>query len=185
MTSARATSISANKVEAVEAIRALFDKSSAAVLLDFRGLSVLAVTDLREKFREAGVDYKVVKNTLVRKAIEGTHLAGDDGIAPFLSGPTAIAWSFEDPSGAAKIVKEYRKDDKQAETLQIKCGVLGEVLLSAEQVESQLATLPGKDEIRATLLATMQAAAQNLVAQLHAPGQNFAYVLSARQRELG
>ena len=87
---------------------------------------------------------------------------------------TGIAWSYEDPSAAAKVVKAYRKED---EKLQIKAGLIEGSVLDAKAVEDQLATMPGKDELRATLLATLQAPLQQFVALLQAPTQNFVYVL--------
>ena len=83
------------------------------------------------------------------------------------------------------MVKALRKGGEKAEKLNVKCGLLGDGVLAGERVETELATLPGKDEIRAMLLATLQAPAQSLVRQLSAAGQNFAYVLDARKRAIG
>jgi large subunit ribosomal protein L10 len=93
---------------------------------------------------------------------------------------TGIAWSYEDPSAAAKIVKAFRKED---EKLKVKAGLIDGSILDANAVESQLATMPGKDELRATLLATLQAPLQQFVALLQAPTQNLVYVLAAKERE--
>jgi large subunit ribosomal protein L10 len=95
---------------------------------------------------------------------------------------TGIAWSYEDPSAAAKVVKAFRKDPA-GEKLQIKGGLIEGSLLDAGGVEERLATMPGKNELRATLLATMQAPLQNFVALLAAPPQNFVYLLSAKERQ--
>src|SRR6516165_2158574 len=160
-------------------IRARFDKMTAAVFLDFKGMKVEHVTKLRAEFRKAGVDYKVCKNTLVRHAIKGAPY--EQKLDDALVGMTGIAWSYEDPSAAAKVVKAFRKDPA-GEKLQIKAGLIEGSILDAKGVEDQLATMPGKNELRATLLATMQAPLQNFVALLNAPAQNFVYVLSARER---
>ena len=157
-------------------------KTVAAVLVDFRGVNVELTTELRARFRAKGVDYKVVKNTLIKKALEGTDLA-DNEVVQHLKGPTAIAFSFEDPSAAAKIIKEFRSEGDDQEKLTVKCGVLDTEFLDANRVESELANLPGKDELRSTLLAQMMAPAQSLVRQLHAAGQNLAYVLDAYVRK--
>ena len=98
-----------------------------------------------------------------------------------LRGMTAVAWSFEDPSAAARAVQEFRKGN---EKLKIKAGLLEGTVLEPEAVETQLATLPGKDEARAMLLATLLAPAQHFVMLLNAPARNFVGVLAARQREL-
>lgn len=172
------TAIQAMKAAEVETIRGRFEKATAAVFVDFRGVGVELITDLRSRFRSAGLDYKVVKNTLVRKALQGTDLA-PEGLFEYLKGPTAVAWSYEEPSAGAKVIKAFRKEGDDQEKLTVKCGLFDGQVLNAQRVESELATLPGKDEIRAMLLAQLQAPAQNLVRQLGAPGQNLAYALDA------
>ncbi len=159
-------------------IKSRFDKMTAAVLLDFKGMTVESATKLRAEFRKAGVEYKVVKNTLVKHAIKSSSYGGK--LDKALVGMTGIAWSYEDPSAAAKVVKAYRKED---EKLKIKAGLIEGSILDSKAVEDQLATMPGKDELRATLLATLQAPLQQFVALLQAPTQNFVYVLSAKERK--
>ncbi len=159
-------------------IKSRFDKMTAAVFLDFKGMKVESATKLRAEFRKAGIEYKVVKNTLVKHALKGTGYS--DKLGKVLTGMTGIAWSYEDPSAAAKIVKAYRKED---EKLQIKAGLIEGTVLDAKGVEDQLATMPGKDELRAKLLATLQAPLQQFVALLQAPAQNLVYVLAAKERE--
>ena len=172
------------KQDVADGLRERFDRAIAAVLVTFDGLTVEAVTDLRNKCREAGVEYRVVKNNVVRKALEGTPLGEIAELDVALKGPTAIAWSYEDPSSAAKIIKEFRKDDKVAEHITVKCGLLENEYVEASRVETELASLPGKNEIRSMLLAQLLAPAESLVRQLNAPGQNLAYALSARERQL-
>ncbi len=170
----------ATKDTSIGEIKARFDKMTAAVFLDFKGMKVEHVTKLRAEFRKAGIDYKVVKNTLVKHAIKDA--AYKDKLEDVLAGMTGIAWSYEDPSAAAKVVKAFRKDPA-GEKLQIKAGLIEGSVLDAKGVEDQLATMPGKNELRAMLLATLQAPLQNFVALLAAPTQNFVYVLSAKERE--
>ena len=89
-----------------------------------------------------------------------------------------------DPSAAAKVVKQYKKDAGDAGAkLVVKGGLIEGEILSASRVENELATMPGKDELRATLLATLQAPLQQFVMLLNAPAQNFVYVLSAKERQ--
>ncbi len=159
-------------------IKSRFDKMTAAVLLDFKGMTVESATKLRAEFRKAGIEYKVVKNTLVKQAIKGTVYT--DKLDTALVGMTGIAWSYEDPSAAAKIVKAYRKED---EKLKVKAGLIEGTVLDAKAVEDQLATMPGKDELRSMLLATLQAPLQQFVALLQAPTQNFVYALAAKERQ--
>ena len=96
---------------------------------------------------------------------------------------TGIAWSYEDPSAAAKVVKAFKKEQGEAgEKLKVKAGLIDGSVLTAKAVEDQLATMPGKDELRATLLATLQAPLQQFVMLLNAPAQNLVYVLAAKER---
>jgi len=178
------------KVAQVDAVRESLSNASATVLVDFRGVNVEMITDLRARFREAGVEYRVIKNNVVRKALEGSDLADNQEFTDNLVGPTAIAWSFEDPSAAAKVIKNFRKEHSDVlqpkdkpEKLVVKCGLLDGEVLDAKQVEKELASLPGKDEVRASLLAQLMAPMQNLVAQLNAPAQNLALVLDAKRRQ--
>ena len=137
-------------------IKSRFDKMTAAVFLDFKGMTVEHVTKMRAEFRKAGVEYKVCKNTLVKTALkDAPYKAKLDDV---LVGMTGIAWSYEDPSAAAKVVKAFRKDPA-GEKLQIKAGLIEGSLLDAKGVEDQLATMPGKNELRAMLLATHAGAA--------------------------
>jgi large subunit ribosomal protein L10 len=166
------------KVTAIAFIKERFERMTSAVFLDFSGMTVEEVSRLRDNLRARGVEYKVVKNTLVKKAL------GDagKGLAGTLKGMTGVAWSFEEPSAAARVVKEFKKDN---EKLKIKAGLLEGQVLDAKAVEDQLATLPSKDEARAMLLATFMAPAQHFVMLLNAPAQNFVGVLAAKQRKDG
>ena len=96
------------KTEHIGQIRARFDKMTAAVFLDYKGMTVEHATKLRDEFRKAGVEYKVCKNTLVKQALKGESYV--DKLSPALRGMTGIAWSYDDPSAAAKVVKAFKKD---------------------------------------------------------------------------
>jgi large subunit ribosomal protein L10 len=172
--------IRATKDVHIGQIKARFDKMTAAVFLDFKGMSVEHVTKLRAEFRKAGVEYKVVKNTLVKHALKDAPYKKK--LDDVLVGMTGIAWSYEDPSAAAKVVKSFKKDPA-GDKLLIKAGLIDGSLLDAKSVEEQLATMPGKDELRAMLLATLQAPLQSFVALLAAPAQNFVYLLAAKERQ--
>ena len=170
----------AAKAEAIKDIKSRFDRMSSAVFLDFTGMTVEEVSKLRDKFREKGIDYKVVKNKLVEQAL--ADQAWSKGLKPVLKGMTGVAWSFEEPSAAARVVKDFVKDN---EKLKVKAGLLEGQVLNAKQVENQLATLPSKDEARSMLLATMIAAPQRFVMLLNAPARDFVGVLAAKQRAAG
>jgi large subunit ribosomal protein L10 len=166
------------KESLVGTIKERFERMTSAVLLDFKGLNVEAVSKLRDEFRKSGVEYRVVKNTLVRHAIK--HHGWAKGLNTSLVGMTGVAWCYEDPSAAAKVVKEFRRN-KEHEKLKVKAGIIEGQVLSADAVETQLATMPGKNELRATLLMTLQAPLQQFLQQLNAPLQNFVYLLKAKE----
>jgi large subunit ribosomal protein L10 len=168
----------AEKEASVKEIRDRFERMSSAVFVDYATMTVAEVSDLRSQFRAKGVEYKVVKNTLVKKAL-GEH-PGSDQLNTALRGMTGVAWSYEEPSAAARICKSY---SKQNEKLKVKAGLLDGQVLDAKAVENQLATLPSKDEARAMLLATMMAPAQTFVRLLNVPAQNLVLVLSAKERK--
>jgi large subunit ribosomal protein L10 len=170
----------AAKAEAIKDIKSRFDRMSSAVFLDFTGMTVDEVSRLRDKFREKGIDYKVVKNKLVEQAL--ADQAWSKGLKPVLKGMTGVAWSFEEPSAAARVVKDFVKDN---EKLKVKAGLLDGQVLDAKQVEHQLATLPSKDEARSMLLATLIAAPQRFVMLLNAPARDFVGVLAAKERKVG
>jgi large subunit ribosomal protein L10 len=177
------SAVRAAKTDEIAMIRAGFDKAVSTVFLDFRGLTVIQATELRKRFREKGIQYVVVKNSLVEKALVGSPLEGNAQVAKYLKGPTGIAWSFEDPSLAAKIVKAFRKEDpKNEEKLNVKGGVLESTFFDGANVEAQLAILPGKDEVRAMLLATLQAPASALVRLLVAPATQVVCALDAKSK---
>ena len=170
-----------DKEASVAQIKESFSKMTSAVFVDYAGMTVDEVSNLRAKFREKGVEYKVFKNTLVRKALEGESFVGALSETA-LKGMTGIALSFEEPSAAARVVKDFAKEN---EKLKVKAGLLDGAVLDAKAVENQLATLPSKDEARATLLATLMAPAQTLVRLLNAPGQNFVLLLEAKRNKDG
>jgi large subunit ribosomal protein L10 len=170
------------KDTAIGEVKTRFAKATSAVLLDYKGMNVEQLTKLRASFRKAGVEYKVVKNTLVKQALKEGPYGGK--LNDVLVGMTGIAWSYEDPSAGAKVVKTFKKEEVEAgEKLTVKAGLIDGSILDGKTVESQLANMPGKDELRAQLLATFQAPLQQFVMLLNAPAQNFVYVLAAKERE--
>jgi large subunit ribosomal protein L10 len=167
-----------DKATVVEDIKGRFSRMTSAVFLDFTGMTVEEVGNLRNVLRDKGVDYKVVKNTLVKRALEGAPYLPKLDTA--LRGMTGIAWSYEEPSAAARVLKEFCKEN---EKLKVKGGLLDGQVLDGKAVETQLATLPNKDEARAMLLATMLAPAQQLVMLLNTPAGNFARLLRAKEQK--
>ena len=167
--------LKSEKVEQIEDIKARFAKMTSAVFVDFQGMTVEEVTKLRDDLRAKGVDYRVVKNKLVKHAFSDAPWIGRLGFA--LKGMTGVAWSYEEPSAAAKVLKDFVKEN---EKLKIKAGLLEGQVLDGQAVQDQLATMPGKNEARAMLLATLQAPAQRLVMLLNTPGGNLVRALQAK-----
>ncbi|NLJ41474.1 MAG: 50S ribosomal protein L10 [Clostridiales bacterium] len=147
------------KAQVVQELKDKFEKSSSAVLIDYKGLNVQEATELRSTFRDAGVEYKVYKNTLTEIAAKELGL---EEILPFLVGPTAIAFSEEDPVAPAKILNDAIKKLKKME---LKVGVVDGKVIDVEGIKA-LADLPSKEELIAKMLGSMNAPISNLVGVL-------------------
>lgn len=181
------------KSDEIRSVQSKFDNAAAAVLIDFAGLTVDTVTTLRREFRKSGVEYKVVKNTLIRHALKDSKYSklvgklgggGERTAHVALQGMTGVAWCKEDPSAAAKVIVAFKKTTPNAGKLKVKAGLLGGSLQGADWVENEMSKLPGLKELQAQTLATIQAPAQNVVATLNAPAQNLVYLLDAWRRKL-
>lgn len=166
----------AQKTEAIEELSERFGRSPIAIVTDYRGLNVAQITELRRKVREADGEFLIAKNTLTRIAIVDTDAAA---IAEWLSGPIGVAYGFGDAVGIAKAVDSFAKDN---EALEVKGGVLDGEALDAGRLK-QLASMPGKDELRAKLLALLMTPATQMVRVLSAPAQQMVQVLNARSQQ--
>ena len=142
------------KQNLVQDIAGKFQAAASVVVVDYRGLTVAQVTELRKQLREAGVEFKVYKNTLVRRA---TEQAGFEAINEVLTGPNAIAFSNEDVVAPAKIINEFAKKN---EALEIKAGIIEGNVSSAEDVKA-LAELPSREGLLSMLLSVLQAPVRN------------------------
>jgi large subunit ribosomal protein L10 len=125
-------------------------KALSAVVADYRGLTVSEMTELRAKARSSGVYLKVIRNTLAKRAMEGTDY---ECLKTALVGPTLVAFSQQDPGAAARLLKEYSKTFVR---LEVKAVSIGGVLFGADQLD-RVATLPTRDEALSLLMAVMQA----------------------------
>jgi len=166
------------KQEQIADIRSRFGRMASAVVTDFRGLNVESMNTLRDEFRKVGVDYKVIKNTLFGLAVKDEPYS--DALSGHLEGPTAVAWSYEDPAAPAKVAVNFAKTN---EHLKIKCAVLDGSVLEGEEVIN-LSKMPGKDELLGSLLATFMEPAQGFVRLLAAAPTTFVYLMDARRRQL-
>ena len=168
-----------HKAVVIDRLKTSLADVPAVVVADFKGLTVAETEDLRSRFRKADVSYEVVKNTLFKRAVSGTS---KESLDPLFKGNSAIAYHEDDPVVAAKILRDYLSDNKQAK-LTVKGGWLDGAFMDEAGVKS-LADLPGKDELRATLLNLFMAAPTQLVRTLAAGPQTFAQLLSARADQL-
>mgnify|MGYP000982996436 CR=1 FL=1 len=154
------------KKQVVEEIKEKVNKAQGVVLVDYRGLNVEELTELRRNYRKAGVDYKVYKNTMMRFAFKD---AGLEEFNQHLTGPNAVAFGFEDPIQAAKITEEFAKNHDK---LEIKAGIVDGKIIGIEEVKN-LASLPSKEILIAQALGG-----------LNAPITGFANVLQGTIRKL-
>jgi large subunit ribosomal protein L10 len=142
------------KQAVVQEIADKFKSAASVVVVDYRGLTVSQVTELRKQLREAGVEFKVYKNTLVRRA---TAEVEQEELNEFLTGPNAIAFSTEDVIAPAKIINDFAKANEQ---LEIKAGLIEGTFASAEDVKA-LAELPSREGLLSMLLSVLQAPVRN------------------------
>lgn len=141
------------------------ETSNTVYLTDYKGLTVAQVNDLRGRFRAAGVDYKVLKNTLVRLAME--RKGGFDEIYEYLNGPTAVAFSDE-PSTPARVIKKFLSE-KNIELPQLKAAYIDGAVYSSDALDV-LATLKSKDELLGDILGLLLSPMSNVIGAIQAPG---------------
>ncbi|ASW42145.1 50S ribosomal protein L10 [Clostridium isatidis] len=145
----------------VAEIKEKLQNSKSIVLADYQGLTVEEDTNLRKTLREAGVEYKVYKNTLVLLAAKEL---GIEGLEQYLEGPVSIAFGYEDATAPARVLHTFAKDHKK---LELKAGVVEGTLYNKEEIE-KIATIPSKEVLIAKLLGSFKAPLSNLAYLLNA-----------------
>ncbi len=158
------------KGQIVSEVRDKLSLAKGVVLTDYRGLTVTQVTKLRAQLREAGVEYKVIKNTLVRRAAKEIGITGLDS---FLEGPTAVAFGINDPVAPAKILTEFAKANKN---LEIKAGLVEGKVIGFDGVKA-LAELPPREVLLAQVLGAMQGPLVGMANVLQGPIRKLGYAL--------
>ena len=164
--------------QAVE-LKSMFSRATCVYVADYRGLNVEAVNALRRRVRAEGkgdYEYRVTKNSVLRRAAEGSDVAG---IAELFQGPTAVALSYSDPAGLAKILQEFAKDH---EAFEVKGGVLDGAPVGRDEIAT-LATLPSLDELRSMIVGLIQAPATKLARLLNEPAAQLARLFEARAKQ--
>ena len=149
-----------------------FSRAAVVILTDYKGLDVAAATELRRQLREAGVEYSVVKNSLMSRASEETGIAA---IKDQFKGPSAVAISYDDPVAPAKVLTKFASDNDK---LEIKIGVLQDKVLDIKAIKA-LADLPSREVLLAQFLSTLNAVPSNFVRTLGAIPAQLLNVLTA------
>ncbi|GEJ57276.1 50S ribosomal protein L10 [Anaeromyxobacter diazotrophicus] len=166
------------KEEVINQLHELMAKAKAAILAEPKGLDVATVTGLRKKFRDAKIDYKIVKNTLAQRAAKGTPV---EPLVEKFVGPTALIMSYDDVVSPAKILVDFAKD---RENFAIRTAVVEGQVIDVNGVKA-LAKMPGLQELRGTIAMMIAQPATKLARMIGTPGQQLAQVLNARKDQLG
>jgi large subunit ribosomal protein L10 len=167
------TEPAAAKIAIVADLRELIGRTEAAILTDYRGLSVAELTDLRKKLRVVDAEFRVVKNTLFKLAADGLMPVSD--FETHLTGPTAIGFAKTDSVGAAKVIVDYAKDHK---AIKVKAGVLAGKVFDPEQVVA-LSKTPPREVLISLMLGSLNAPITGLVGTLNGILSNFVFTLQA------
>lgn len=167
------------KTDLVGGLQAEFADCRNAILIDYLGLNVEQVNDLRQRIRESEGKYRVVKNTLARLALEGTPL---EELREKITGPTAVAYHSENPIGLAKAMTEFAKE--HAELVEIKWGVMDGNLADPDVI-NQFATMPSEEDLKTKLVFLLQSPMQRTITLFQAVQRNFVVVLSEGAKKKG
>ena len=162
----------------VAQIKEKFESAHSAVFVDYRGLTVAEVTELRNECRKAGVEYVVLKNTMIELAAKEL---GIEGLDSYLKGPTAVAFGHKDPASPAKILSEYAKKNKK---ISVKCGLVDQKVIDVDGVTA-LAELPPKEVLIAKMMGSLNAPITNFVGVLSATLRSLVYAIEAVRKQKG
>lgn len=165
------------KEDAVSSLVEKLQRAKGGIVASYVGLDVASVNTIRDKFREIGVEYRVVKNTLMKRALAGTDI---EGLGKLFVGPTAVALKYDDELGAlGKAAKGLSND---FEKFEVRGAYVNEQILEGDVLET-LSKLPTLDEARSQLLGVINAPAAQLLAQINAPASHLIGVIQAKQKK--
>jgi large subunit ribosomal protein L10 len=154
----------------IQRLADLLGRSKGAILTDYRGFTVSEITELRKRLREHGAEYHVVKNTLFKRALRDS-----ESLAPYLEGPTAVAFALQDPVAPAKTVLDFMREKRKGI---VKAGFIEGQVYTEPQV-GELSKLPSRDVLIAQVVGGIQAPISGLVGALNGILSNFVYTLQA------
>jgi large subunit ribosomal protein L10 len=166
----------AEKAETIEELRKRLGGATAAVLTEYRGLTVQQVSELRKQLKAAAAEYRVVKNRLARVAIEGSPL---DSLRPHLTGPIAVVIARKDPAAVAKALQGFARTNP---ALQVRVGIVDGQLLDPQALKA-VADLPSRETLRSQLVGAVQGPLAQLVGLLQAPQRELAFILAERGKQ--
>lgn len=164
------------KEQVIKELNDKFVRVKSAIVAEFRKVDVETVTKLRKKLRDGGVEYRVLKNTLARRAAKGTSI---EQVSDDFVGPVAMALSYDDVVAPAKIMSEFIKD---MESIKVKSGVVEGKKVGPDGVKA-LAKMPGLPELRAKILGVINQPASKLVRTIAEPGSQLARIIKARSEQ--
>ncbi len=165
------------KDQVIAEVREMASRASGLFFADFTGITVEETNELRREFRKAHVDYRVVKNTLARKALES--VGGYDGVFDQLVKPTAIAFAYDDPVAPAKIMKKFREKN---EKLVLKVCVIEKQVFEGKRLD-EIAKLPSRKDLVAGILGSLQAPASGIVGSIHAVMRDLVSVIDQIEKK--
>jgi large subunit ribosomal protein L10 len=171
--------VRAQKEQTVSELADKLNRSQLVIVTDYRGLTVAEMSSLRGRLRQAGAEYQVAKNTLTRFAAKQ---AGRDGLVDDLTGPTAIAFGFDDPAALAKSLQEYLRAARTS-PLVVKGGLLGDRRVTADEI-GRIAELPSREVVLGQTLGSVVAPLTSFLGVINAPLQNLIGIIDARIRQL-
>lgn len=166
----------AEKQQLVQGLHEKLSKAKALILTDFRGLDTSAMNELRNQLRQASVEYRVVKNTIMSMASDGTDIAV---LKDYFSGPCAVALSYDDPVVPAKVLTRFGEEHA---ALEIKAGVVDGKVVDVEAIK-RLSKLPSREGLMVQLLSVLNGPARSLLTVLNGVPRNFVAVLHAIERK--
>jgi large subunit ribosomal protein L10 len=166
----------AEKAETIEELRKRLGGATAAVLTEYRGLTVQQVSELRKQLKAAAAEYRVVKNRLARVAIQGSPL---DSLRPHLTGPIAVVIARKDPAAVAKALQGFARTNP---ALQVRVGIVDGQLLDPQALRA-VADLPSREALRSQLVGAVQGPLAQLVGLLQAPQRELAFILAERGKQ--